>query len=1062
MTEKRRPAQELIETLQVREKELNCLYRIEELTSKPGIKLEDIFEGVLQIIPLAWQHPFICHVRIKYEDTIYESPLIKETPWFVSTNLRVGNGVVGSLTVFYVIEMVPGGSHAPMQEEQRLINTVAVLLGHAIHHARIARRYQIEEDIRPKKKEWEIVLELLQRTDSVMYGSIAQKMLNHLCWTGNEDAVKLLESINKSRRSLAESVYGEENRPMERHFLEDPAKRGPQIFQIAVKALGDDEVLNLLQKWIKEEKSSFLATTLVDLDSTLAQIADAVHRYMQASPGAVELSPAQRKSVRVSLIRRFFSEQLQFISIAKEYAELTEFHKLLQHMIFSNRSRGKLGGKSAGIFLASQILKKSGKDLMAGIKTPRTWYVASDTQLEFIAHNNLEEIIEQKYKDLEQVRLEYPFILQVFKNSQFPPDLARALYIALDDFGTNPLIVRSSSLLEDRLGAAFAGKYKSVFLANQGTKAERLSALTDAIAEVYASNFHPDPIEYRIERGLVDFHEEMGVMIQEVVGTRVGGYFLPSFAGVAFSNNEFRWSPRISRQDGLIRLVMGLGTRAVDRIGADFPVLIAPGQPGLRVNVSPEEILRYSLKSIDVINFAANDFQTIDLMDLLRKHGDEIPLINKMVSIYDRYHIRKPTGLGIDFVKDYPVVTFEGLVADTPFVLRIKTMLDILQDKLQSPVDIEFASDGRDLYLLQCRPQTTGAEDQNVVIPQDIPHDEIVFTANRFVSNGTQLHISYIVYVDADRYTTLDSLEAMKAVGRAVSRLNKMLPKKQFILMGPGRWGSRGDIKLGVSVTYSDINNTAVLIEIARKKGNYMPDLSFGTHFFQDLVEAGIRYLPLYPDEEEIVFNETFLRNSPNLLTEMLPDMAELADTVRLINITEATGGKILRLIMNADDDRAVAYLTSTEPALEKAASRTQAAHRMDVGLPVSAHVEDHWHWRLHFAEKIAASISPAKHGVAAMYLFGSAKNASAGPKSDIDLLIHFRGTEEQKVILLEWLDGWSICLSELNFLRCGVTTNGLLDIQFVSDDDIAARRGFAARIDAASDAARPLKLKER
>ncbi|MBK6678651.1 MAG: hypothetical protein IPG53_00820 [Ignavibacteriales bacterium] len=99
--------------------------------------------------------------------------------------------------------------------------------------------------------------------------------------------------------------------------------------------------------------------------------------------------------------------------------------------------------------------------------------------------------------------------------------------MALDDFGDRPIIVRSSSLLEDQVGSAFSGKYKSLFLANQGSKPERLSALMDAIAEVYASTFGPDPIEYRTERGLIDFHEEMGIMIMEVVGTRVGDYFFP-------------------------------------------------------------------------------------------------------------------------------------------------------------------------------------------------------------------------------------------------------------------------------------------------------------------------------------------------------------------------------------------------------------------------------------------------------------------------------------------------------------------------------------------------------
>ncbi len=187
-------------------------------------------------------------------------------------------------------------------------------------------------------------------------------------------------------------------------------------------------------------------------------------------------------------------------------------------------------------------------DVLHGIKVPKTWYLTSDAILSFIEHNQLDDVHNHKYLELEQIRREYPHLVQVFKHSQFPPELAQGVGLALDDFGDVPLIVRSSSLLEDRTGAAFSGKYKSLFLANQGARPERLGALMDAIAEVYASVFGPDPIEYRANRGLLDFHEEMGIMIQEVVGTRVGPYYLPAFAGVAFSHNEFRWSPRIRRR----------------------------------------------------------------------------------------------------------------------------------------------------------------------------------------------------------------------------------------------------------------------------------------------------------------------------------------------------------------------------------------------------------------------------------------------------------------------------------------------------------------------------------
>ncbi|RPJ80758.1 MAG: pyruvate, phosphate dikinase, partial [Acidobacteria bacterium] len=577
----------------------------------------------------------------------------------------------------------------------------------------------------------------------------------------------------------------------------------------------------------------------------------------------------------------------------KRYIEIGDFYELVHHIISPPASHGKLGGKSSGMLLASQILKKSGEysDLLSEIKVPKTWYIASDGLMSFVDYNQMEDVYNRKYLEIEQIRREYPHIVQVFKNSKFAPEIMKGLSLALDDLEGRPLIVRSSSLLEDRMGAAFSGKYKSLFIANAGTKGERLTALMDAIAEVYASLFGADPIEYRAERNLLDLHEEMGIMIQEVVGSRVGPYFMPSFAGVAFSNNEFRWSPRIRREDGLVRMVPGLGTRAVDRVGNDYPVLVAPGQPGLRVNVTADEVLRYAPRQIDVINIETRRFETLDIADLLREWGPQYPALEQVASVFDHDGIYRPIGFGWDPGDTKLVVTFEGLIANTPFMARMRALLRLLHEKMGVPVDVEFASDGRDFYLLQCRPQSYSLDAVPSAIPRDLPRDRVLFSTNKYVSNGRVPEITHVVYVDPEQYDRLHSLADLRDVGHAVGRLNKLLPKRQFILMGPGRWGSRGDIKLGVSVTYADISNTAVLMEIAAKRGNYVPDLSFGTHFFQDLVEAGIRYLPLFPGDGVGVFNELFLRRAPNILTDLLPEFAHLAEVVRVIDIPKATDG---------------------------------------------------------------------------------------------------------------------------------------------------------------------------
>jgi hypothetical protein len=269
--------------------------------------------------------------------------------------------------------------------------------------------------------------------------------------------------------------------------------------------------------------------------------------------------------------------------------------------------------------------------------------------------------------------------------------------------------------------------------------------------------------------------------------------------------------------------------------------------------------------------------------------------------------------------------------------------------------------------------------------------------------------------------------------------------------MGPGRWGSRGDIKLGVSVTYSDINNTAALIEIARQKGNYVPDLSFGTHFFQDLVEANIRYLPLYPDDDGIIFNEHFLTTRQNILKDVLSDYAHLSDTIRLIDVPLSTSGMVLRLLMNADLDEAVAILGKPGDEVEVPTVISDK--------PGTVRVTDYWRWRMQMAERIAAEIDAPHFGVKALYLIGSTKNASATPASDIDLLVHFEGSPTQLRELKTWFDGWSKALAEINYMRTGYKSDGLLDVQILTDKDISLKTGYAAKIGAATDPALQLPM---
>jgi pyruvate,water dikinase len=903
----------LIHDLRERAKELSTLYKVQELLGAPNLSVDEVCQGIVEVLPPGWQYPDVCHAQMTYAGTIHKTAGYRETPWVQSTGITVQNDTVGNISVCYTEER-PSSDEGPfLKEERKLINTIAEQFGFYILHQQLRQVFQEQLKAEGERKgEWSVILDLLKRTDPGLLMRISRKMISYLNWKGIKDVEQLLRQFSPASPREGETNA---NRPYQQEVAESTLVVGDEVFAIASRHLSRDEILDNIQKWIKEERSGFLVGTLVNPGSSLADIGLALERYHLLKAQGIELTQPRENWFRTAIIRRVLSDQPHFIEVAKKYIDIDDVSNFMHRIIYPVGSHGKLGGKSAGLFLAEQILKRSpgDKEIVQSVRTPKTWYISSDTVFYFMSYNNLEDIIEQRFKDLSQVRQEYPYIVHLFKNSPLPPEITKGLSLALDDFGDVPLIVRSSSLLEDQVGMAFAGKYKSLFIANKGTKEERLAALMDAIAEVYASLFGPDPIEYRFEHGLIDYHEEMSIMIQEVVGKQVGHYYLPAFAGVAFSNNEFRWSSRIRREDGLVRLVPGLGTRAVDRLSDDYPMLVSPGQPRLRVNTTPEELIRYSPKKIDLVNLETRTFETVDIRSLLKEFGREYSLINQLVSVVSQDHVRQSSSLGVDFQKGDFVVTFEGLFSHTPFLKKMRVIMKILQEALHHPVDIEFAHDGKDFYLLQCRAQSYGEDSTPAQIPHELPADKVIFSANRYVSNGCVPDVTHIVYVDPQKYSELADYQGLTAVGRAVGRLNQVLPRRRFILMGPGRWGSRGDIKLGVNVTYSDINNTALLVEIARRKKDYIPEPSFGTHFFQDLVEASIHYLPLYPDDPGNIFNERFLTTQKNILPELLPDFADLSETIRVIDIPASTGGLVLHVLMNADLEKAVAILAEPD-----------------------------------------------------------------------------------------------------------------------------------------------------
>jgi hypothetical protein len=644
--------------------------------------------------------------------------------------------------------------------------------------------------------------------------------------------------------------------------------------------------------------------------------------------------PEKRAKVRhhlqeiiVVLIKAMISDQLSFVGIAKEWFTIADLKEIRRRRI----GRGKIGGKAAGLMLAWKILQQEedgesspalseaeGMDLRSHLAIPESYFMGADVFYDFLSLNRLHDTLNQKYKTREQIEADYLAIREAYIGGRFPDDIVYGLRELLEEMGDAPLIVRSSSLLEDNFGTSFAGKYDSFFCPNQGTPEENLEALTLAISQVYASVPGPVPILYRQHMGLVDYDERMAVLIQKVQGTQYHNLFFPALAGVGFSLNPFRWNPRIRQEDGFLRMVWGLGTRAVERVANDYPRMVALSHPQLRPEAGAEEIKRYSQHFVDLIDLADNQLKTLPISEVL---SVDYPAVRFLASVDKGEYLQPMFSQSRDMDPQELVLTFETLLKDTTLVLLMKAILKKLERRYGGPVDIEFTVDiGSEypqpslrVHLLQCRPQSSHESDWRQASSLwdeawAIPEEDVIFSASKLVPHGLVPQIRYVVYVDPEKYDRIADPSTKLQLARVVGHINHRLEGERFILMGPGRWGS-SNMDLGLKVTYADIHNTSVLAEIALSRGNGTPELSYGTHFFQNLVEARIYPLPLYPHQGDTVFRTAFFLESPNVLKDLLPSDGRYAEYIRVIDVPATTEGRYLEVVMDSEKGKALGYL---------------------------------------------------------------------------------------------------------------------------------------------------------
>ncbi len=673
---------------------------------------------------------------------------------------------------------------------------------------------------------------------------------------------------------------------------------------------------NLFERIIKEslaERGAFVEELQISFNPELApqnmlfEYAMAIEQMPVKERAHLE---ARLQEIKVVLIRTLISDQLGYVKIAKDWLTISDLEKIRNRKI----GHGKIGGKAAGMLLASRILNDVGDDdVRASLQIPESYYVGADLLYNFMALNDLMHWADQKYKPDEEIRADFPQLQKEFAAGQFPPEALGKLQAKLEHVGDKPLIVRSSSLLEDNFGTSFAGKYDSYFCPNQGMPEENLLDLTQAIQKIYASALNPDALLYRHAKGLLDYDERMALLIQVVQGEKFDRYFLPHAAGVAFSRNLYRWSPQIRRDDGFVRLVWGLGTRAVDRVGSDYPRLVALSHPLLHPESTAKETRYYSQRYVDLIDLQDNAFKSIPVDEILT---GRYPILRYIAQV-DRGGFLAPMRIMLQNGNvDDLVITFDGLLRRTPLANRLTRMLTTLEENYHSPVDTEFTIHIKNpsepqpeinISLLQCRPQSH-LQESEAHLPLNLPKNDIIFSTHRLAPQGRVSGIRYVIFISPEAYFSLPTLAARGKLGRLIGRLNAALEGETFICIGPGRWGTNNP-DLGVHIGYADIYNTRALVEITGSGIGPAPEASFGTHFFQDLVESNIYPLAVYLDDEDAIFNKNFFYKTPNRSGDFLPDDGGLEKCLRLIEVSAFRLDHHLELVMDNDQGRATAFL---------------------------------------------------------------------------------------------------------------------------------------------------------
>ena len=589
--------------------------------------------------------------------------------------------------------------------------------------------------------------------------------------------------------------------------------------------------------------------------------------------------PVEEQCGRMCNIMMTRDERLRVL--VKKHFKPEDYFRVRDHMV----GTGMVGGKTCGMLLARAIIRNLAPDIDSVLEPHDSFYVGSDVFYTYIVDNDFWDIRVRQRTEEGYFPLAGE-LAERLRTGHFSREIQEQFTHILEYYGQDPYIVRSSSILEDGFDNAFAGKYESVFCANRGTPEERLEEFENAVRTVYASSASLSALDYRKRRGLDKRDEQMALLVMRVSGSAYGSYYMPCAAGVGYSFSPYKFLNDIDSSAGMLRLVAGLGTSAVDRTEGSYPRLVSLDKPEVTNFTTVAEKHQFSQRKAEVVDLKTRSLNRVPLDDL----EPVLPAyVKNQVLEHDTEAEASLHERGI--WRNICFISCLGLVRNREMMEKMQRMMQLIQKEYGEPVDIEFTinvSESREymINLLQCRPLQVFKDGGGVAVPENVPAEDILLeTRHASMGLSRQVKLDRIVYVDPVKYYQLPYNEKT-AIAALIGRINWKYRDTgmHLMLLVPGRIGTSSP-ELGVPTAFSDISGFDAVCEIAESRAGYNPELSYGSHIFQDLVEAQILYTAVFPGERTIHFRPELLRQVPNRIGE-IPGGEEKQDVVCLADVS--------------------------------------------------------------------------------------------------------------------------------------------------------------------------------